>query len=361
MQPTNASPDLAALEAAFEAPVQAAPAAPEAAIASAVEAALASALEADAVRPAASAHSLAPPPPLPPLHHLACEDGTRLAARWYEPTRPARAVAVISAATGVPQRYYRHFAAWLAQRGYAVLTYDYRGIAESLSGPITANRSRMSDWALQDMSAALAEAERRRTPGGLPLLLIGHSFGGNAAGLARGFERADALLTVGSQSGDWRNWPGLQRWVTFAYVHLMLPLISHLWGRAPGWSLGGRGDGLPKQVALEWAGWGRRRGYLFTDPAMAAHLEGYQRFSGIAHLWNISDDLTYGPASAVDALAAEFRAARVQRHEMSPQDLGLKKLGHFGAFRSTMANIVWPKLLAPIEAATPALARAFSR
>lgn len=349
MRPTNASPDLSALEAAFEDP-----AAQTTDRAGGVPARRINGVV-TAGAPASAASSA-----LPAAQQLRCDDGTLLAARWYEPSTPARAVAVISAATGVPQRYYRHFAQWLAQRGYAVLSFDYRGIAESRSGPISADRSRMRDWALQDISAALAEAERRRAPSALPLLLIGHSFGGNAAGLARGFERADALLTIGSQSGDWRNWPGVHRWVTFGYFQLLLPLVSHLFGRAPGWSLGGRGDGLPKQVALEWARWGRRRGYLFSDPTLAAHLEGYRRFSGTAHLWNISDDLTYGPAPAVDALAAEYRAARVQRHELTPRSLGLKQLGHFGAFRPGVGAAVWPRLLAPVEAATPALVRAFA-
>jgi len=358
--PDNASPDLAALEAA-----------------------LGWHTPATAADPAASG-ALPPPagtaPRLRPVM-LTCDDGTQLAACWHEPTRPpeglmpacearrspreaaspARAVAVIHCATGVPQRFYRHFAAWLAERGYAVLSYDYRGIGASRLGPMRADRSRMRDWALQDMSAALAEAERRRAGQRLPLLLIGHSFGGNALGLARGVERADALLTVGSQSGDWRMWPGRQRWLTWAYFHLMLPLVGHLFGRAPGWSLGGRGEGLPKQVALEWARWGRRRGYLFSDPSMAAHIAGYRRVAGTVHLWNISDDLTYGPASAVDALAAQYSGREVRRHELVPQALGLPGLGHFGAFRQAVGAVVWPRLLAPIEAATPALARALAK
>lgn len=331
--PENASPDLAALEASlgWQRPAAAPPEPPMA---------------------------VAAPGPQPRV--LVCDDGTHLAACWHEPAEAARAIAVIHCATGVPQRFYRHFAAWLAGRGYAVLSYDYRGIGASRQGPLRGDTSRMRDWALQDMSAALAEAERRRAGQSLPLLLVGHSFGGNALGLARGVERADALLMVGSQSGDWRTWPGRHRWVTWAYFHLMLPLVSHLFGRAPGWSLGGRGDGLPKQVALEWARWGRRRGYLFGDPQLAAHLEGYRRVAGTVHLWNVADDLTYGPAPAVDALAARYSGREVRRHELVPQALGLKTLGHFGAFRQAVGAQVWPRLLAPIEAATPALARAMA-
>jgi predicted alpha/beta hydrolase len=292
----------------------------------------------------------------PPSPRLRCEDGTLLAARWYEPATPARAVAVISPATGVPQRYYRYFAQWLAGRGYAVLTYDYRGIGESRSHPLRQDPSRMFDWARQDMSTALAEANRRRgkTSPRLPLLLIGHSFGGNAVGLARGIDSVDALLTVCAQSGDWRNWPLRTRWITFTYFHAVLPVISHLLGCAPGWALGGD-QGLPKKVALEWSRWCRRRGYLFNDPALAAEVQGFGSYRGTAHVWSVSDDHLFGPEAAVDALAAQFRSARVSRQTLDPIAVGRHALGHFGVFKRSAGPAVWERLLDPIEADTPAL------
>jgi predicted alpha/beta hydrolase len=349
--PVNASPDLAALEAAFERPAEdihaddddgrVGPGGP-------------SGKRPSGEGPTGDGHRAEPP-----AQPLAAADGRLLAARWFEPARqPARAVAVVNAATGVPQRFYRHFAAWLAQRGYAVLTYDYRGIGESRQGPLRAEPARMRDWALLDMPAALAEAARRREARdgrALPLLLVGHSFGGNAIGLADGFEQADALLGVAAQSGDWRNWPGRHRWVTHAFFHALPPAAAHLLGKAPGWVLGGSGAGLPKGVALDWARWGRRRGYLFTDPALAAHVSRYRQFSGPAHLWHISDDRTYGPAAAVDALAAQFSAARVERPALDAAALRSGPVGHFGAFRAEPGRRIWPQWLDRIESATPAL------
>jgi predicted alpha/beta hydrolase len=357
----NASPDLAALEAAFEHP-------------------------ADGGHPGSSSSASNSRGGEPPAHRLAAADGRLLGARWFEPAHePARAVAVVNAATGVPQRFYRHFAQWLAARGYAVLTYDYRGIGESRQGPLRADAARMRDWALLDMPAALAEATRRRQaggaaprhgigarrgraggsleglPGDLPLLLVGHSFGGNAIGLADGFEQADALLGVAAQSGDWRNWPSRHRWLTHAFFHALLPAAAHLLGTAPGWVLGGSGAGLPKGVALDWARWGRRRGYLFTDPDLAAHLQHYQDFRGPAHLWHISDDWTYGPAAAVDALAAQFSAARVERPALDAAALHSGRIGHFGAFRAEPGRRIWPQWLERIESATPALRAAMQR
>jgi predicted alpha/beta hydrolase len=154
---------------------------------------------------------------------------------------------------------------------------------------------------------------------------------------------------------------GRHRWLTHAFFHALLPAAAHLLGTAPGWVLGGSGAGLPKGVALDWARWGRRRGYLFTDPDLAAHLQHYQDFRGPAHLWHISDDWTYGPAAAVDALAAQFSAARVERPALDAAALHSGRIGHFGAFRAEPGRRIWPQWLERIESATPALRAAMQR
>ena len=131
-------------------------------------------------------------------HALVAGDGRHLAASWFEPPAgAARAVAVVSSAAGVPRGYYRGFAQWLAQRGYAVLTYDYRGIAGSRRGSMRDEPATMADWALLDMSAALAAAQARRATEGLPLLLVGHSFGGNAIAFSHDQDIARNNLTPG--------------------------------------------------------------------------------------------------------------------------------------------------------------------
>lgn len=290
------------------------------------------------------------------LVRLCADDGRMLAATWHEPPLgAARAVAVISSAAGVPRGYYRGFAEWLAQRGYAVLSYDYRGIGDSRQGPVRADSATMREWALLDMPAALAAAEVRRGQGqALPLLLVGHSFGGNSIAFAPGVERADALLTVASQLGETRLYPGVHRWVARTFFGAWLPAVVALAGHAPGWSLGGGAQPLPAGVARDWWRWGRTPGWAYG----AAEMQGLQRTAQIrvpVHLWNVSDDLTYAPPRAVDALAALFDHAPVQRHAITPQALGLRRLGHFGAFRREPGPRLWRQLLAPLEAAVPAL------
>jgi predicted alpha/beta hydrolase len=293
----------------------------------------------------------AAPPAASPNTWLVADDGRRLAADWFEPPA-ARAVAVVSSAAGVPRGFYRAFAHWLAGRGYAVLTYDYRGIAGSRAARPRAETATMRDWSLLDMSAALAAAEARRA--GRPLLLIGHSFGGNSIGFARGVERADAILTVGSQLGEARLYPALQRAVVEVFFRAWLPAVVGTLGYAPGWALGGGAEALPGGVARDWSAWGLQRGWAMGDAALQPHA----RFAAVrapVHLWNVTDDLQYAPPRTVDALAGQFTQARVRRHTLAPADVGVRRLGHFGAFRRTPGVPLWQRLLAPVEAELPAL------
>lgn len=303
--------------------------------------------------------------PAPHPIRIRCSDGRLLAATWFEPPpgHPARAIAVIGAATAVPASYYRHFAEWMAQRGYAVLTFDYRGIASSRAALRPGEDVLLRDWARLDMAAALNAADRRRrlleadTREPVGLLWVGHSLGGNAVGLVPGFaDQVDAVLGVAAQVaylGHWSGWARVQAWVFF---HLMLPGLVRLLGRAPGRVLGPRAQDLPAGAALEWAAWGRTPGFLFGDPTLERE-RSYHQFTGPVHLWSITDDHLFGPAAAVDALAAEFRAASVQRHVLHPQDVGVNRIEHFGPFRRDLGASLWSRLLAPVEAATPRLAQ----
>jgi predicted alpha/beta hydrolase len=97
-------------------------------------------------------------------------DGYPLAATLFLPRGAKRHVVLINSATAVPRRLYRGFAGYLAKRGCAVLTYDYRGIGDSRQQALTGyNRKKslvgfkasMSDWAAQDIAATVAWMRER--------------------------------------------------------------------------------------------------------------------------------------------------------------------------------------------------------
>jgi predicted alpha/beta hydrolase len=63
------------------------------------------------------------------------QDGTKIAARVFEPGGPCRGSVVIGGAMGVRQDYYAAFAQWLATQGWAPVAVAGRafGSARSMS------------------------------------------------------------------------------------------------------------------------------------------------------------------------------------------------------------------------------------
>ncbi len=133
---------------------------------------------------------------------FAARDGYRLAATEFVSDGPPRAAVVINSATAVPRRIYRGFATYLAERGFAVLTYDYRGVAGSRPKSLVGFSARMRDWAALDVTAALEHA-RTRWPD-QQLTAVGHSFGGQAIGLVPNNDLISRTLMIAAQAGYWR-------------------------------------------------------------------------------------------------------------------------------------------------------------
>lgn len=266
---------------------------------------------------------------------IAARDGRALAARLF--TTPAlgepRALVVINGATGVPQRFYRHFARFLAAEGWAVLTYDYRGMGESRTGPLRRSDATMRQWGEEDFAGVLAWA-RQEYPR-IPHALVGHSFGGQALGLADA-SQLDAVVLVAAQSGDVRHWQG--RWypLLMGLWWVLMPLASRAWGYFPG-RLGVGGD-LPSGVARQWARWCRTPGYL------TAHVEGaretYRRVTAPVLAWSFEGDI-YAPRPSVEALLGWLERAKVEYRYLEGEELPEGGLGHFGFFRPRTGEPYW--------------------
>ncbi|MDB5567550.1 MAG: alpha/beta hydrolase, partial [Tardiphaga sp.] len=187
-------------------------------------------------------------------------DGTLLGATLYLP-RGARTNAVlINSATAVPRRIYKGFASYLASRGCAVLTYDYRGTGDSWPKAPTGHnqpkslvgfKASMSDWAALDVTAAVAwMRERYKT---MPLTFVGHSFGGQALGLIPNNSEVARALLVAAQAGTWRLMTSPERYRIYALLKFVGVPLTQAVGYTPGKI--GLGLDLPKGVFLEWARW----------------------------------------------------------------------------------------------------------
>lgn len=280
-----------------------------------------------------------------------------IVARRFDAEGTPRGAVLIAGAMGVKQAFYGELARWLAARGWQAMTFDYRGMGDSR--PPHAVRSLrgfaadLFDWA-RDMDAALA-ALASATPG-VPLLVVGHSLGGQLAGMLQHRERIAGLVMLASGSGYWRdNAPPLKRKVHW-FWHVMVPVGVALTGYFPGRRLGAVGD-LPRGVVLQWRRW-------CMHPRYHVGAEGEtlrRQFASVrcpVLALSISDDEMMTERGTRVLLDCYENAPRELRR-ITPGDAGAARIGHFGFLRSHFESTLWPRLegsLATMAATRDALA-----
>lgn len=261
-------------------------------------------------------------------------DGFLLGATLYLP-RGARTHAVlINSATAVPRKFYRSFASYLASRGCAVLTYDYRGTGDSRPKSLSGFQATMADWAALDVSAAVDWMRARYA---LPLGYVGHSFGGQALGLIPNNAEISRALLIAAQAGTWRLMTKPEGYRIYALLACVGVPLTHVFGYAPGRI--GLGLDLPKGVFLEWAKWVTSDHYFFDDRRLRA-LANFPRYRGALRALSFSDDPWATPA-AVEMLCAGFTSIQPDIHVINPIEARATKIGHFGFFRPEHRDTLW--------------------
>jgi predicted alpha/beta hydrolase len=254
------------------------------------------------------------------------------------------AAVVIHSATAVAQRVYTGFAEYLSENGFAVLTYDYRGIGASGS-PKRHRHLRMRDWLEQDVPAA-TEWLAGRFPG-VPLLAVGHSLGGQAMVLGNGTDNLAGFVAVASHGGRTRAVEVRRERIRVALLlRVVGPVCARVLGFAPARRLG-LGEDMPGTAVLEWGGWSRKPGYFFDDPSMFAA----KRAAGVTtdvFAVGISDDL-WATSAQMDWFFGHLTSARVERRIYVPDDGGVPVIGHMGFFRRGMKDKLWPDILAWLQ------------
>lgn len=275
---------------------------------------------------------------------LRVDEGVSVALCVFEHEGTARASVVIGGAMGVRQDYYASFAQWLAQQGFRVTTFDYRGHGDSLVGPMREVRADLFDWA-RDYEAVIAAA-RAALPE-QPLYLLGHSLGAQLPGLLRNPGQVDGLLSVAAGSGYWRdNAPRLKRMVPY-FWWVLVPLATRLCGYFPGRKLRKVGD-LPAGVILQWRRWCLNPTYsVGAEGPEVAQRYGAVRFPVLA--LSMSDDELM-TLRGTQALVNLYSNAPTRVERIAPQDVKALRIGHFGFFREQFRQSLWPRAAADLAA-----------
>jgi predicted alpha/beta hydrolase len=284
---------------------------------------------------------------------FAAADGFQLHGYlWKSDAQPHTAL-LINPATGVAARYYSRYAAYLACAGFWVMTYDYRGIGESSPESLKGFRATKHDWGALDCEAAILFLHKANPK--LPMMAVCHSIGGFALGLAPSATKIKRALFVGCQYAYWNDYRLLLRVPMWMNWHIIMPILTRIFGYFPGKALGWLED-LPAGVAMEWAtrfhpSFHKRYDGLShaTDPEAGEALEA--RMAAIkAEILAIADvNDPFATPSATARLLRYFKGSNSEFVRIHRRKSQLPKLGHFGFFHDRFRNTLWPESLAWLQ------------
>lgn len=278
-------------------------------------------------------------------------DGFALAAHRFSPSSGPKAVVVVPTAMAVKQDFYFPFAQFLAQQGFAVLTFDYRGagasVPEQFRKSLRGFEADLFVWAGRDYNAAVLAAKAWQPT--VPLLVVGHSLGGQLPGLLPDRHLIDGIITVASGSGYWRdNSPQIKRTVWFMW-YFAVPLYTRMFGYFPGKKVKKVGD-LPKGVIYQWAQWCKSPHYVVDRKGNPIH-DGYDKIRAPILALSFTDDEMMSRRS-IDSMHDKYCNAPVERRYIAPQDVEAKRIGHFGFFRPEFRQSLWTQALEWMEQRT---------
>lgn len=280
---------------------------------------------------------------------LAALDGFPLTATLYTPDKPALSsqgrpqFIVIGSATAVPRGFYKRFCEYAASQGLHAIVADYRGIGESMppSGKLRGFVMDYADWSRYDLAAAVQYAQERGE-----VYLVGHSLGGHALGQLPDPNRIKAAYFCGAGAG-WAGWmPQPERSKVWIMWNIIGPIATGILGYQPMSKLG-IGEDLPLGVYRDWKRWCSFPRYFFDDPAPDAKAIAV-KFSQVRVpiAANVSTDDLWAPPASRNAFFEGYTHTHVERIDITPQQMGVRQIGHMGYFRKETGAVLWPQIMA---------------
>ena len=244
---------------------------------------------------------------------------------------------IVGPAAAVSQTYYQGFCEYLADAGFDVMSFDFRGVGQSKKRDIREYRDiGFLAWAEYDYPA-IVNTMLEKFPD-QKLFIVGHSVGGWMPALTNISSKIDGLITVAALSGYWRLIAAPQRYLHFLAWYFIAPLAIKIYGYWPGWA-GMKAD-TSAALGLDFAHWAKKPGFIFDEPRINA-TEHANRFLGHLHLFQIADD-SWGTPAAVKAVHDRYPNAKTRAIEViEPKKLGVRFIGHFNFFRSAHRNTLW--------------------
>lgn len=259
--------------------------------------------------------------------------------QFSQESEPSK-VMLISSATAVKRSYYKKFAVYFAQNGFAVYTFDYSGFGASgnQTDYLKSHRYGVKGWGAIDQ-AAMVRLIQNRHPN-KKIVLVCHSIGGQVTGFNPLNTAFAKVVMAASQSGYWKTYNGIDRLRLWLFWNFFIPVFTPIFGYYPGKSIG-IVDNLPKSVVREWRKWGLKKDYFMHFYNNIDYH--FDQMKGPIRMYSFTHD-NFASKTGVDWLSNQYKNAKVERIHFDKNTEG-KRPGHFGFFKEEFKTDFWEPCL----------------
>lgn len=263
---------------------------------------------------------------------ISCKDGYQLAAQYYPAQDQSKPYPIlICPATGITKNFYHAFASWLNQQGYSVLSFDFRGIGESLHGQLKDSTANINDWGLLDIPAAI-EVLLERTHA-QKVIIIGHSAGGQLLGIVPNYHKVAKVVAIAGSTGHVKGLKGKTKFLAPVMFNVIFPVSSLLKGYGATQFIG-MGENLPKNVAKQWAEFCSQPGYVMNAIGKTIFHDYHHEIQCPITSFRASDD-EIATQTNVEGLLSLYPNAPTKLIELKPKQYGYKYIGHMLMFKKS--------------------------
>lgn len=275
---------------------------------------------------------------------ISTEDNFQLNLLYLIPVCTPKAVIQFNSGTVTNKEFYLKLATFLCESGYIVVLYDYRGVGESRPKSLKGFQASISDWGAKDAYTVL-EWIKVTFPKN-EIHLLAHSMGGQLLGLMSNWKDLSKIILLATSSGNFNKFAPKYRWkIKYPSILLFPIFLKHL-GYIP--KIMGTGSDWPSGVAKDWLSNSRNNGIMSDYQKNKTGKTFYEEIDKEIEAWYFQDDHMSTP-STIEDIHLTYPNAIISTTLFKPNDLELKRIGHFGIFKSFSKTNLWTLLVSLIN------------